>query len=391
MANLRPANVLIVDDRPENLIATEAILEDLGEPVYTASSGEEALKLLLQHDFAVILLDVQMGGLDGFDTATLIKQREKSRHTPIIFVTAINRSEEHVSKGYNVGAVDYLFKPIVPEILKSKVRVFIDLFRMNQEIQEQAAHIEANNQELETQLQEIQRLNQKTEALNKELEAFSYSVSHDLRAPLRSINGFSQALWQDYYDGLDEQGQHYLQRIRVGCKRMTEIIDDLLQLSRLSQQKLHIGDVNLSEMVSNIVEERRGAQPERQVTTTIQPGLVTRGDSRLLKIALENLVGNAWKFTANEAEPLIEFGCSDDDGTPVYFVRDNGAGFDMAFADQLFLPFQRLHLDTEFEGSGIGLATVHRVIRRHEGRIWAKAQVSEGAVFYFTLSNDADI
>lgn len=385
------ANILIVDDHPENLLAIEAILEGLEANLIRAHSGEEALKALLNQDFAVILLDVQMAGMDGFETAAMIKQREKSRLTPIIFITAINRSEHHIFKGYDLGAVDYLFKPIVPEVLKAKVSVFVDLFKKTREIQTQAVQIDAINKQLQAQLDEVWRLNQETSTLNHELESFSYSVSHDLRAPLRSINSFSQALLQDHFEEVSDQGKYYLERIQVGCKRMTELVDALLQLSRLSQEKIQPVAVNLSAMATEILNELCQINPERRVKIEVQPHQMVMGDHRLLRLLLENLINNAWKFTRNKEETLIEFGSfrqqnQERDGL-VYFVRDNGAGFDMEFSDQLFLPFQRLHLESEFEGTGIGLATVQRIVRRHHGQIWAEGYVDEGATFYFTLQS----
>jgi PAS domain S-box-containing protein len=244
--------------------------------------------------------------------------------------------------------------------------------------------------------QEIRRLNaeleerviQRTaqlEAANKELEAFSYSVSHDLRSPLRSIDGFSQALLEDYADQLDNFGKEYLGRVRKAAQRMAELIDDLLQLSRLTRSQMCVEEVNLSQLAIAIAADLQSTQPERQVELAIAPNLIASGDLRLLKIVLENLLGNAWKFTSKKTQARIEFGLTEDDGTPAYFVRDNGTGFDMAYADKLFGAFQRLHAMTEFEGTGIGLATVQRIVRRHGGRVWAKGEVGVGATFYFIL------
>ena len=223
------------------------------------------------------------------------------------------------------------------------------------------------------------------EAINKELESFSYSVSHDLRAPLRTLDGFSQALLEDYADKLDETGQNLLNRIRAASQRMGQLIDDLLQLSRLSRSEMRITEVNLSEMAQEILNELQEQNPTREVKSIVADGLVVRGDLRLLRVALSNLLGNAWKFTSKQPEACIEFGVTERDGKPVYFVRDNGAGFDMAYAGKLFGAFQRLHRMNEFEGTGIGLATVQRVLLRHGGSIWAEAAVNEGATFYFTL------
>jgi Na+/proline symporter/signal transduction histidine kinase len=223
------------------------------------------------------------------------------------------------------------------------------------------------------------------EATNKELESFSYSVSHDLKAPLRRINGFSQILLTDYEKSLNEDGRHLIRRISIASKRMNELIDDLLKLSQLSRGKLKRQPINLSELAVHIADELQASQPERKVEFVIRPKMVVDGDARLLQIALENLLGNAWKFTANQSDTRIEFGFREEDEIKVYFVRDNGAGFDMAYSANLFGAFQRLHQDDNFPGTGIGLATVKRIISRLGGQVWAEGFIDEGATFYFTL------
>ncbi len=234
-----------------------------------------------------------------------------------------------------------------------------------------------------------ERAGRELEGVNRELEAFSYSVSHDLRAPLRSIDGFSQILLEDYSDELDEEGRDYLGRVRAASQRMGRLIDDLLGLSRVTRSALNRKRVNLSSLAREVVEELREARPERAVEFSAQKGLEVRGDPRLLRVALWNLIGNAWKFTEKEPEAKIEFGLDEElsrrGRVPVYYVRDNGVGFEMAYADKLFGAFQRLHGANEFEGTGIGLATVQRIIHRHGGRIWARGEVGRGATFYFTL------
>ena len=224
------------------------------------------------------------------------------------------------------------------------------------------------------------------ETANKELEVFSYSVSHDLRAPLRSIDGFSQALLEDYMDKLNDQGKDFIARIRAATMRMTQLIDDMLSLSGVTRSEIHREKVDLSALVNAIAADLRKIQPERKVEFVIVPGIVTDGDARLLRIALENLLGNSWKFTGKRPEARIEFGAAEQQGRPAYFVRDNGAGFDMAYAGKLFGAFQRLHGAAEFPGTGIGLATVQRIIHRHGGEVWAEGKVEQGATFYFTLS-----
>jgi PAS domain S-box-containing protein len=233
--------------------------------------------------------------------------------------------------------------------------------------------------------QEILLRTAELEAANKELEAFSYSVSHDLRAPLRAIDGFSQALLEDYGGRLDATGQDYLRRVRSATQRMGVLIDDLLNLSRVARAEMRREPVDMSQMAKTIAADLRSAQPERQVDIAISPRLQAEGDSRLMRVVLENLIGKAWKFTSKPESAQIEFGATQSNGTKAFFVRDNGAGFDQAHADRLFGAFQRLHGMNEFPGTGIGLATVQRIIHRHGGRVWAEGEVNKGATIYFTL------
>ncbi|TAK36931.1 MAG: PAS domain-containing sensor histidine kinase [Chloroflexota bacterium] len=240
--------------------------------------------------------------------------------------------------------------------------------------------------------QEIQQLNAdlarraaELALSNRELEGFSYSVAHDLRAPLRSIDGFSQAVLEDYGDKLDELGKDYLQRLRAASQRMGQLIDDVLNLARLTRIEMRLETVDLSAMAQEIATNLRKTQPEREVELVIAPGLTVTGDSRLLRMALAHLLGNAWKFTGEHPRARIEFGVVEHEGKPAYFVRDDGAGFDMAYVGKLFAPFQRLHAMEEFPGTGVGLATVQRIIQRHGGHVWAEGAIEKGATFYFTL------
>ncbi len=224
------------------------------------------------------------------------------------------------------------------------------------------------------------------ENANRELEAFSYSVSHDLRAPLRTISGFSRVLMEDYASTLDEEGRDYLQRIDGASQRMAHLIDDLLDLARLSRSEVSRAEVNLSALAQAVIDELAAGQPERQVTVDIAPDLMVQADPRLVRTILENLLGNAWKYTSRRDHAHITFGAAGETGNErVFFVRDDGAGFDMAYADKLFGAFQRLHGIKEFDGSGVGLATVQRIVHKHGGRIWAEAVVDQGAIFHFTL------
>ena len=242
--------------------------------------------------------------------------------------------------------------------------------------------IRRSNEELELRVQERTA---RLEAANHELEAFSYSVSHDLRAPLRGIDGFSRALLEDFGDRLDDNGRHYLARVRAGTQRMGHLIDDLLKLSRVSRAELDQADVDLSAMSTRILHDLAEKQPSRDITFEVAPGLSAWADPRLMAIVMENLLANAWKFTQKTSGARIEVGSSPGDGEPAFLVRDNGAGFDMAYASKLFGAFQRLHTAQEFEGTGIGLAIVQRIIHRHGGRIWAEGETGQGASFHFTL------
>jgi light-regulated signal transduction histidine kinase (bacteriophytochrome) len=223
------------------------------------------------------------------------------------------------------------------------------------------------------------------EQANQELEAFCYSVSHDLRAPLRAIDGFSKLLIETYGDRLDAEGHRYLNRVRAGTHKMSILIEDLLDLSRIGRAPLRKESIDLSELARNVIADLREKDPSRQVTVEIAAGLTARGDTRLINVVLVNLLDNAWKFTAKTAEARIIVGQKNNETETVFFIQDNGAGFDMAYADKLFAPFRRLHLESEFEGTGIGLATVLRVVARHGGRIWADSALEKGTTFFFTL------
>ena len=224
------------------------------------------------------------------------------------------------------------------------------------------------------------------QAANKELEAFSYSVSHDLRAPLRTIDGFSLALEEDFAESLNEEGRDFIRRVRAGVQRMGTLIDALLELSRVTRSDIQRERMDLSQLATNVFNQLQAGSPERQVLWVCQPGVLVEADPRLVRIALENLIGNAWKFTERTAAARITFGSAPRETGTVYFIEDNGAGFDMAYVGRLFTAFQRLHGDRDFKGSGIGLATVSRIILRHHGEIWAESQVGQGATFSFTLA-----
>ncbi len=362
MTGPRP-KVLIVDDVEANLVATGALLASLSCDVVRARSGNEALRLLLEKELAVMLLDVQMSGLNGSELVGQARQNPATREVPIILVTATHDAVESLVHSSDAGAIDLLWKPIDPFLLRSKVQIFLELHVARQRLR---AEVEAHRQTL------------------AEVEAFDDAVSHDLRAPLRPLHGFSEALLEDYRDKLDPKAIDYLERIGAAARRMAQLIDDLLELSRVSRADLRRRPIDLTALAQAIVTELRADRPDRRVELVCPPGLEVEGDPRLLRIALENLLRNAWKFTQRQPQARIEVGSVPTD-PGVFFVRDDGVGFDPTYADKLFRPFQRLH-DATFEGTGIGLAIVARIVRRHEGRIWGESTPGGGATLFFTLS-----
>jgi signal transduction histidine kinase len=368
-------DILLVDDDANKRYSMKTILAPLGQVVVEAASGVDALRQLLKQDFAVILLDVRMPEMNGFELAQLIRQRPRSERTPIIFVTALDHAEIDMSRGYAIGAVDFLFAPVAPAIVRAKVGVFVELYKAQQELRRYRTQLERLVQERTTALT----------AINRELEAFSYSVSHDLAAPLRAFDGLNESLLADYGDQLEPRVKDYLQRMRRASDSMTSVFDGLQALFRLTSGEIQREPCDLSAMASEIIEELRTANPDRKVGVEIIPGLTASADPRLARILLANLIGNSWKFTGNEPAARVEIGSENVDGDTRLFVRDNGVGFDMIHAHKLFGAFQRLHSQSQFPGVGIGLAAVRRIINRHGGRVWAEAAVGEGATFYFVL------
>lgn len=387
---LGPKRILTVDDSLTYLHEVAAQLREEGYDVIPARSGEEALELLSVQSVDCILLDLVMPGLSGQETCRRIKGSAAWRDIPLIMHTALEEQNAMI-EGINAGADDYIAKSSDLEVLRARVRAQLRRKQFedeNRNIREQLLQKElevavANSaRELaETRAAFVEELERK----NRELEAFSYSVSHDLRAPLRSIDGFSRLLLEDKSDNLDAKGRDYLRRVCESAKRMGELIDDLLLLSRVGRAELTRDRTDISCIAQAVFEELKRKDTERRVQVRIAEELFAEADGRLVRVALDNLLGNAWKFTAKVPEPCIEVGVEQKEGGAVFFVRDNGAGFDMTYAENLFRPFQRLHEESDFPGTGIGLATVHRIIDRHGGRIWAEGRVGKGAIFYFTL------
>ena len=387
---LGPKKILTVDDSLTYLHEVAAQLRQEGYDVIPARSGEEALELLSVQSVDCILLDLVMPGLSGQETCRRIKSSTAWRDIPLIMHTALGEQAAMI-EGINAGADDYIAKSSDLEVLCARVRAqlrrkqFEDENRNIREqlLQKEVEVVAANSAR---ELAEIRAtFVDELKSKNIELEAFSYSVSHDLRAPLRSIDGFSKLLLVDYADKLDAKGQDYLHLVRESAQRMGELIDDLLLLSRVGRADLSRDQIDLSEIARGVSDELKKKDPDRHVKWCIEDQLLVEADSGLMRVAFDNLLGNSWKFTAKVSAPRIEVGTDQQEGVAVYFVRDNGAGFSMEYAEKLFNPFQRLHAESEFEGTGIGLATVHRIIDRHGGRIWADSAVDHGATFYFTI------
>jgi two-component system NtrC family sensor kinase len=389
---LGPKKILAVDDSVTYLQELAEALRGEGYDVILGHSGEEAIELLAVQSVDCILLDLLMPGIGGQETCRRIKTTRIVRDVPLIMLTAMEDRGAMI-QGLGAGADDYISKSSEFEVLKARVRAQIrrkqfedENRRVREELllkEMEAGEARASRELAKTRAALVVELERK----NHELEAFSYSVSHDLRAPLRSIDGFSQLLLKDCAGMLDEKGIRHLQRVRAAAQRMGELIADLLQLSRVGREGLSRNRVDLSGIARNVATELGRNDPDRKVEFDIPGELVVDADSRLMRIALENLLGNAWKFTAKIADAKIEFGVEQRDAATVYFVRDNGAGFNMDYAYKLFSPFQRLHRDADFPGTGIGLATVYRILDKHGGRVWAEGAVGKGATFYVTISS----
>ena len=510
--------ILLVDDAPDKILALEAALSDLDQTVVKASSGSEALRLVLKRDFAVILLDINMPGMDGFETATLIRQRKSSAHTPIIFVTSFSTADVEVYRGYSLGAVDYLFTPVTPEVLRSKVTVFVELAKKNREIQRQGEalrraeeermqrKLDETNVRLEWETRrnyffrlsiellaianydgvftqtnptwqttlgyaegelhghalqefihpedlagtneivakilqsetplyvenrfraqdgsyrwlgwtiapfaaegllyifardmterrerenEIRRLNtdleQRTlslQLLNQELESFSYSLAHDLRTPLRSITAYSEMLSAGEAGELSTEAQKMVHTIQRNSGRMTQLMDDFLAFFRVARKDVKQETI-LMHAVAREAIATISVDDKRVIDFKVGTLPSAKGDPAMVLQILVNLISNAVKFTAQREKAEIEVGYIADRSPTVYFIKDNGVGFNMKYYSRLFGVFERLHRREEFDGTGIGLAIVQKIVQRHGGSVWAESVVDKGATFFFTLA-----
>jgi signal transduction histidine kinase len=344
-----------------------------------ALDGKAGFRKALELRPDLILSDIMMPQMSGATLIREIRSRPELQFTPIILLTAKADDDLRI-RLLREGANDYVTKPFSVEELRARVRNLISIKLTDEQNRRLSV-------DLKERYEHLQRVTASLETANKQLEAFSYSVSHDLRAPLRSIDGFSMALLEDCGELLSAEGRDHLRRVRDAAQRMGTLIDDLLQLALVTRAELRTEEVDLSNLARSIIADLRQLQPGRAVEFTVAEGLTARGDRGLLRTVLENLLGNAWKFTSKRPITHIEFGSTEtqEDGRVTYFVRDNGAGFDMGYAEKLFGAFQRLHTAPEFPGTGVGLAIVQRIIQRHSGSVWAEGKVDGGATFYFTL------
>ena len=382
---MEKVNILLVDDQPGKMIAHESILAELNQNVIKASSGREALECLLRHDFAVILLDVQMPDMDGFETAQLIRQRPRFEKTPIIFVTAYNTTDIDKLKGYSLGAVDYIFLPVVPDVLKAKVWAFVELARQTQLIKRQAEHLAFHNQEQARKLELIQKLNSELQEANQQLEAFSYSVSHDLRGPLRSLKGFAEILLEDYAPQLDDTAQSYLNKLISSAARMEQLTRDLLEYSRIIREDMKLERVSLEQLLGEVLSMNTVLQSSG-IDIKIDTGLLpVMAQPTLLSQCLSNLLSNAVKFVAPNVKPRVNIRTEPTEGRVRIWIEDNGIGIDPAHHKKVFGIFERVGNVKAHEGTGIGLAIVARAVQRMSGEYGVESTLGEGSRFWIEL------
>ncbi len=400
--------ILLVDDREDNLMSIESILEPDGYKVVKANSGRQALKILLtEFDFALILMDVKMPNLNGFETASLIYEREKLKHIPIIFITANQYGEENIFKGYRSGAVDYIYKPVNSELLRAKVSVFVDLYRKTQKLTAQEQRLIAINKSLENEIAErkiseerVTELNRQLlenitqlEAANKELDRFAFMASHDLQEPLRKIRMFGDRLYNKYRDHLDEEAVMFINKIQHSGQRMENLIKDILTFSKISIDKEPFVETDLNYLVNEVITELNDEMTSKSATITVESLPVLSVNPGLIRPLFYNLINNSLKYSKKDIPPAIkirsenqsDYAIANDSQYCRIFIEDNGIGFDQQYAEQIFGMFKRLHKHSEFEGTGIGLALCKKIVEEHRGYITALSRENEGATFIISL------
>jgi len=385
-------NILMVDDEPANLLALEATLEGLNQNFIRASSGKEALRQLLEKDFAVILLDVQMADMNGIETAVAIRERERSRHIPIIFLTGIGKTEEMIFKGYSAGAVDYLLKPIIPEVLRAKVEVFIELALARQRLQEEiaertryAAEISKLNDELASKNIALQERTQSLEETVSELESYSYSISHDMRAPLRAMTGYSEILIEECSEQLTPEHQSFLQKISSGARRLDHLIEDVLSYSRVSRSKFELQQINVDQLIREIVEQYPGMQfPEADMVIQGSLPLVWANEAMLTQ-CISNLLSNAIKFVRPDLKPRVKMWAENIGADVRIWFEDNGIGIELEDQERIFDIFVKVHSSEVYLGTGIGLSIVRKAVEKMGGKVGLQSEPGRGSKFWLQL------
>jgi two-component system sensor histidine kinase/response regulator len=385
-------NVLMVDDEPANLVALEATLEGLGQTLVRANSGREALRQVLDHDFAVILLDIQMPGLSGIETAAAIRERERSRHIPIIFLTGMDKTAETMFLGYSAGAVDYLIKPIQTDVLLAKVGVFIELaqarLRLHAEVEERtktAVEISLLNQALEDKNRELEQRSAELQDTVQELERYSYSISHDMRAPLRAMKGYSDVLIEEVSDRLDDEHRSFLNKISSAAQRLDRLIEDVLSYSLLSRSKFKLKAVDADELVREIIGQYPGFQPS-EVDIQIEGRLpVVWANEATLTQCISNLLGNAIKFVPKGVALRIVMRADAQGKEATLWVEDNGIGIAPNDLDRIFGIFVKVHSPESYAGTGIGLSIVRRAAEKMGGQVGVESELGKGSRFWLKL------
>jgi signal transduction histidine kinase len=405
-------NILVVDDREDNLLSIETILERDRYNIFKANSGRAALKMLLhRHDFSLILMDVQMPEMNGLETATIIYERDKLKGIPIIFITAYSNDENYLFKGYQMGGVDYIYKPINPDLLRAKVAVFVELYRKNEQLMMNEKELLAANQSLHKEIEErklseekINLLNQQLiekndhlKNVNEELDRFAYVASHDLQEPLRKIRVFSDKITSAKED--QQQVERYLEKISSSSRRMQSLINNLLKFSRYSLNPGDFVKVNLDELLAEALTELEVEIEKNQVVFHTDPLPAVEAVPELMRQVFYNLISNAIKFKKKNEAPDIRITSCEMKAEESKFkdkyikgikyygikVSDNGIGFDEQYAEDIFMVFKRLHSFHEFEGTGVGLSICKKIIDKHNGFITASGKSKEGATFLIEL------
>jgi signal transduction histidine kinase len=398
--------ILLVDDRENNLLSMESILWQDGYQIVRANSGKEALKILLKdYDFTLILMDVEMPELNGFETATMIYQREKLKHIPIIFITAHSYGDENLFKGYRAGAVDYIYKPIQPELLRVKVFVFVELYKKNHQLIAQEQKLTSINKSLELEIkdriaseQKVKQLNkqlleniQQLESTNKELDRFAYMASHDLQEPLRKIRIFSERIQETYAGVIGDEGRMYIEKMQSACIRMQNLIDDILAFSKITVSKDTLIKSDMNNLVNEVVTDMDQEIREKNAKVIVDKLPELPVNQGLIKSLFQNLISNSLKYSRKEVAPVISISTGDnglaeteakENGNGLrrfhrIYVKDNGIGFEQQYAEQIFTMFKRLHAGPEYKGTGIGLAICKKIVEEHHGYISAKSAVDD--------------